>query len=94
MLRRTVLGLARRPMSTMASATPMEDVMRSKVIVHTHSEATEHSANQFSQITEALKPTTLEIYNDSHRHSHHKAMEGSVSKETHFRLVVSQLRDI
>lgn len=28
---------------------------------------------------------TLEIYNDSHLHSHHKAMQGSTSKETHFR---------
>jgi len=33
------------------------------------------------QINEALKPTSLEIYNDSHLHAHHKAMEGSTSKE-------------
>ena len=38
---------------------------------------------------EALNPTTLEIYNDSSMHSHHKAMQGSVSKETHFRLVIT-----
>lgn len=37
------------------------------------------------QITEALAPTTLDIFNDSHLHSHHQAMEGSTSKETHFR---------
>lgn len=31
MLRRSLLSLARRPMSTMASQTPMEDAMRRKV---------------------------------------------------------------
>ncbi|KAL8948791.1 MAG: hypothetical protein Q9222_005053 [Ikaeria aurantiellina] len=41
------------------------------------------------KISEALKPSTLEVYNDSHMHSHHKAMQGSVSKETHFRLVIT-----
>lgn len=41
------------------------------------------------QITEALKPSSLEIYNDSSMHSHHKAMQGSISKETHFRLVIT-----
>jgi stress-induced morphogen len=40
-----------------------------------------------SQVTEALKPTLLEISNDSAAHSHHRAMEGNTSKETHFRLV-------
>ena len=40
------------------------------------------------QINEAFKPSTLEIHNDSHMHSHHKAMQGNVSKETHFRLVI------
>ncbi|KAJ5224977.1 BolA-like protein [Penicillium chermesinum] len=49
----------------MASATPMEDLMRDK-IVH------------------AFTPTTLIIRNDSHKHAHHAAMEGSTSKETHF----------
>lgn len=38
-----------------------------------------------AKITAALAPATLEIYNDSHMHSHHKAMQGSTSKETHFR---------
>ncbi|KAI1843645.1 hypothetical protein JX266_010278 [Neoarthrinium moseri] len=37
----------------------------------------------------ALSPTHLEIYNDSHLHSHHKAMQGSTSKETHFRLEIT-----
>ncbi len=43
----------------------------------------------FSKITEALKPKSLEIYNDSSMHSHHKAMQGSISKETHFRVVIT-----
>ncbi|KAK7459967.1 BolA-like protein [Colletotrichum acutatum] len=42
-----------------------------------------------SKVTAAFSPTTLEIYNDSHLHSHHKAMAGSTSKETHFRLVIT-----
>lgn len=36
------------------------------------------------QVTESLNPTHLKIRNDSHLHSHHKAMVGSTSKETHF----------
>ncbi|KAF1817377.1 bola-like protein [Eremomyces bilateralis CBS 781.70] len=42
-----------------------------------------------SKITEALKPTSLDIFNDSHLHAHHKAMEGSTSKETHFRVYIT-----
>ena len=42
------------------------------------------SAKQL-QITEALKPTSMEIFNDSHKHAHHKAMKDSTSQETHFR---------
>ncbi|KAM0258495.1 hypothetical protein ACHAQJ_003834 [Trichoderma viride] len=41
-----------------------------------------------AKLTAALCPLTLEIYNDSHLHSHHKAMAGNISKETHFRLVI------
>ncbi|KAI9768739.1 MAG: hypothetical protein M1840_004734 [Geoglossum simile] len=37
------------------------------------------------KIVEALKPSTLEIYNDSYLHSHHQAMKDSTSDETHFR---------
>lgn len=33
------------------------------------------------QIENALKPSTLEIYNDSHKHAHHKAMQGVTSRE-------------
>lgn len=42
-----------------------------------------------AKITAAFNPQTLEIYNDSHLHSHHKAMQGSTSSETHFRLVIT-----
>ncbi|KXX80172.1 UV-induced protein uvi31 [Madurella mycetomatis] len=41
------------------------------------------------KITAALQPTTLEIYNDSHLHAHHKPMQGITSGETHFRLVIT-----
>ncbi|MCJ1376387.1 hypothetical protein MMC20_007629 [Loxospora ochrophaea] len=42
-----------------------------------------------AKITRALQPSTLEIYNDSNMHAHHKAMQGSLSKETHFRLFIT-----
>ncbi|KAF1933892.1 bola-like protein [Didymella exigua CBS 183.55] len=42
-----------------------------------------------AKIGDALKPTSFEIYNDSHKHAHHKAMEGVTSRETHFRLVIT-----
>ena len=38
-----------------------------------------------SKLTTALAPSLLQIHNDSHLHAHHKAMAGSVSRETHFR---------
>lgn len=41
------------------------------------------------KITAALQPTTLEIHNDSSMHAHHQAMQGSVSKETHFRVLIT-----
>ncbi|KAK3907033.1 bola-like protein-domain-containing protein [Staphylotrichum tortipilum] len=41
------------------------------------------------KITAELQPSTLEIYNDSHLHAHHKAMQGVTSRETHFRLVIT-----
>jgi len=40
-------------------------------------------------VTEALNPTGLTIRNDSHLHSHHKAMAGSTSQETHFYLDIT-----
>ncbi|KAI9681989.1 MAG: hypothetical protein M1817_000043 [Caeruleum heppii] len=42
-----------------------------------------------AKLTEALKPSALEISNDSHQHAHHKAMIGNTSPETHFRVVIT-----
>ncbi|ORY57200.1 bola protein [Pseudomassariella vexata] len=42
-----------------------------------------------SKVTASLNPSRLEIFNDSHLHSHHKAMAGSTSKETHFRMIIT-----
>ncbi|OTB04384.1 hypothetical protein M426DRAFT_320755 [Hypoxylon sp. CI-4A] len=42
-----------------------------------------------SKINEVLKPSRLEIFNDSHKHAHHSPMVGNTSKETHFRLVIT-----
>ncbi|PNS14257.1 hypothetical protein CAC42_6770 [Sphaceloma murrayae] len=41
------------------------------------------------KLTESFAPTHLEIFNDSHLHSHHKAMQGSTSRETHFRVNIA-----
>ena len=44
-----------------------------------------------SKLTTSLSPTHLSIHNDSHLHSHHRAMRDSTSQETHFRVnVVSE----
>ena len=40
------------------------------------------------QLSEALKPELVEIVNNSHLHSHHKAMQDSTSKETHFKVTL------
>ncbi|CAJ2500523.1 Uu.00g033760.m01.CDS01 [Anthostomella pinea] len=42
-----------------------------------------------TKVTDALNPSRLEIFNDSSKHTHHKAMAGSSSQETHFRLVIT-----
>jgi len=42
-----------------------------------------------TKINETLTPTALEIFNDSHLHAHHKAMQGSTSRETHFRVYIT-----
>jgi BolA protein len=41
------------------------------------------------QITAALRPSRLEIHNDSRLHAHHAPMAGNTSSETHFRLVIT-----
>ncbi|KAL8913418.1 MAG: hypothetical protein Q9172_007285 [Xanthocarpia lactea] len=70
------------------STTPVEDTMRLKV--RTSSPPSSPLSKLITrQITKALNPTTLEIHNDSALHSHHRAMKDSVSKETHFRLVIT-----
>jgi stress-induced morphogen len=61
-----------------------------RVDIHLQRNTTKATASKYMfanelQITEALKPTSMEIFNDSHKHAHHKAMKGSTSQETHFR---------
>ncbi|KAG8532970.1 uncharacterized protein KY384_001752 [Bacidia gigantensis] len=41
------------------------------------------------KLDKAFNPTTLNIANDSASHAHHTAMAGSVSKETHFRVLIT-----
>ncbi|KAF2665147.1 bola-like protein, partial [Microthyrium microscopicum] len=41
------------------------------------------------KITESISPSFLEIHNDSHLHAHHKAMQDSTSRETHFRVYIT-----
>ncbi|KAK1755288.1 bola protein [Echria macrotheca] len=78
MFRRAAVSLARaaprRPLSTMATESQSQTPVEDTIR---------------QKITAALQPTTFEIYNDSHLHAHHKAMEGSTSRETHFRLVIT-----
>lgn len=41
------------------------------------------------KVSEAFRPTVLEIENDSHKHAHHAPMRGSTNiAESHFRLVI------
>ncbi|KAK3329472.1 bola domain-containing protein [Apodospora peruviana] len=83
MLSRTVLGLARaiprRPFSAAAMASSPSPSSSQTPVEDVIRE----------KITAVLKPSTLEIHNDSHLHAHHKAMEGSTSRETHFRLIIT-----
>lgn len=87
MFRVSLSGVLRRHFASMTSPsqTPVEDFIRTKVLSHSALGALNPLTRE--QVTEALKPTLLEISNDSAAHSHHRAMEGSTSKETHFRLV-------
>ncbi|KAJ5109476.1 hypothetical protein N7456_006151 [Penicillium angulare] len=41
------------------------------------------------KIAHTFTPSTLIIRNDSHKHAHHAAMEGSTSKETHFHVTIT-----
>ena len=49
----------------------------------------EQGLTKLCKINEAFKPSALEVYNDSSKHAHHQAMQGNVSTETHFRLVIT-----
>lgn len=82
-------SVRRAAMSSMASTTPIEDTIRQKVLDCLSCQKTELIE---PQVTEALNPTMLEIRNDSHLHSHHKAMVGVTSKETHFAYVLQHFR--
>lgn len=66
----------------MADPGPLETILRTKVWLV----ASSFDANR--QITNGLRPTRLEVYNDSKAHAHHAAMRGATSQETHFRLVI------
>lgn len=87
MLRRKAFGLTRL-MSTM-STTPVEDAMRLKARLQIPSHPITSADQVYMQITAALQPSTLEVHNDSSMHAHHQAMQGSVSKETHFRVLIT-----
>lgn len=52
------------------------------------------NASALKKINEAFAPASLEIFNDSHLHAHHKAMEGVTSRETHFRSVAHMLDEV
>ncbi|KAK0657592.1 bola-like protein-domain-containing protein [Cercophora newfieldiana] len=69
------------------SQSPVEDIIREKC--NKGEPRLNNSRRPVHQITAALQPSTLEIFNDSHLHAHHKAMEGSTSRETHFRLIIT-----
>ncbi|KAK9477524.1 bola protein [Lipomyces japonicus] len=46
------------------------------------------------KINNDLNPAYFKLYNDSHKHAHHKPMVGTSSSETHFRLeIVSEAFD-
>ncbi|RHZ86674.1 hypothetical protein Glove_48g62 [Diversispora epigaea] len=55
--------------------------------LHTMSGGPTYTSIQ-QKLMESLKPTTLEITNDSHLHAHHQAMKDVTSKETHFSVYV------
>lgn len=88
--------IPRRPFSVsakMASATPMEDLMRDKVaLTHFHTpflDLEPLTLGALLQIAHAFTPTTLIIRNDSHLHADHAPMQGVTSNETHFQCVVT-----
>jgi hypothetical protein len=85
MFRQNITVAARRYMSAMSqSVTPMEDALRAKGSFNLglcSALSLYIAILTFVQITEGLKPTTFQIFNDSHKHSHHQAMQGVTSRE-------------
>jgi hypothetical protein len=78
----------------MSSMTPLEDAMRDKVgPLHYSTSIDRANIVPAEQIAHAFTPSSLVIRNDSHRHAHHAAMEGSTSKETHFQFVQPPILD-
>lgn len=79
----------------MASATPMEDLMRDKVCLTNPIPQSIQGDLDIAdtctvlQITHAFTPSTLIIRNDSHLHAHHAPMQGVTSRETHFQCVIT-----
>ncbi|KAK7203202.1 bola protein [Myxozyma melibiosi] len=41
-----------------------------------------------SKIEQTMNPVYFQLYNDSHKHAHHKPMAGNTNPETHFRLEI------
>lgn len=79
-------SLGARTMSTTSTAGPLETALRKKVLdilPYTTTRTDE------IQIGESLQPSRFEVFNDSSKHSHHRAMVGNTSSETHFRYYVS-----
>lgn len=40
------------------------------------------------KLTQALSPSVLEIYNDSHLHKYHTPMKNNTNIESHFRIII------
>jgi len=57
---------------------------------HAHTRPPPHA--DIAQLAESLKPTQLDLVNDSHKHAGHSAMRGVDSAETHFLYVTDGAR--
>ncbi|KAI0402840.1 bola protein [Xylaria palmicola] len=71
--------------------TPLRALFFSRRLLSTETMASETPMEDAirAKVTEAFSPSRLEIYNDSHKHAHHKPMQGSTSRETHFRVIIT-----
>ncbi|KAI0976940.1 bola protein [Xylaria arbuscula] len=92
MLRRVtvvVLTPTAQRLGTSSSPAPLLFPLRRRLLATMASSETPMEDAIRSKVTEALSPSRLEIFNDSHKHAHHKPMQGSTSGETHFRVVIT-----